>query len=409
MTDPIPPVDFTVIERARDAIAGHVVRTPLVPAGALSTRMGCQVFLKLENLQRTGSFKDRGAFNMLSGLDADARRRGVITMSAGNHAQGVAYHATALGIPSTIIMPRMTPFNKVAKTEGFGATVMLHGESLDDAQEICHRRIEQDGLTLVHPFDDPAIIAGQGTIGLELLEDGAPFDDLIVPIGGGGLISGIATVLKARRPEITILGVEVDSYPSMADALRGNPRRYRGSTIAEGIAVKKPGTLTKPIVARLVDDVLAVDEASIETAVLRLATDAKLAVEGAGAAGVAALMAHWRRFQGRRVGVIICGGNIDPRILSAILMRGLARDGQLARLRVGIEDQPGVLGRGASLIGDAGGNIVEVYHHRLFFDLPVKQADMDVVVETRDRDHVQTIAKALGQAGFPTKVLSELG
>lgn len=403
------PVTIDDIRAAAAALEGQVARTPVIPAPLLSGTLGCELFLKLETLQRTGSFKDRGAYNKLRSLGEDERKRGVVAMSAGNHAQGVAYHATRLGIPSTIVMPTFTPFTKVAKTEGYGAKVVLVGQTLDDSMGHARKLVDAEGLTLIHPYDDPYIIAGQGTAGLEILADVPDLDDLVVPIGGGGLISGIAIAARSINPSIRITGVEAALYASMSDAVAGRTGIYGGATIAEGIAVKSPGVLTRQIIAALVDDIVAVEETVLEQGVHQLMTQQKLVAEGAGAAGIAGILANPERFAGRRVGVVVCGGNIDPRILASILMRGLVRNGQLARLRIEIEDSPGVLSRIAGIIGATGGNIIETYHQRLFFQIPVKRADIDVVVETRDRAHVDVIIGKLMEGGYPATLLSDVG
>lgn len=403
------PVTIDDIRAAAAALEGQVARTPVIPAPLLSGILGCELFLKLETLQRTGSFKDRGAYNKLRSLDKAQRKRGVVAMSAGNHAQGVAYHATRLGIPSTIVMPTFTPFTKVAKTEGYGAKVVLVGQTLDDSMGHARKLVDAEGLTLIHPYDDPYIIAGQGTAGLEILADVPDLDDLVVPIGGGGLISGVAIAARSINPSIRITGVEASLYASMSDAVAGRTGVYGGATIAEGIAVKSPGVLTRQIIAALVDDIVTVDETVLEQGVHQLMTQQKLVAEGAGAAGVAGLLANPERFAGRKVGVVVCGGNIDPRILASILMRGLVRNGQIARLRIEIEDSPGVLSRIAGIIGTTGGNIIETYHQRLFFQIPVKRADIDVVVETRDRAHVDVIIGKLMEGGYPAKLLSDVG
>ena len=403
------PVTIDDIRTAAAALEGQVARTPIIPAPQLSGILGCELFLKLETLQRTGSFKDRGAYNKLRSLGEDERKRGVVAMSAGNHAQGVAYHATRLGIPSTIVMPTFTPFTKVAKTEGYGAKVVLVGQTLDDSMGHARKLVDAEGLTLIHPYDDPYIIAGQGTAGLEILADVPDLDDIVVPIGGGGLISGIAIAARSIRPEIRITGVEAALYASMSDAVAGRTGVYGGATIAEGIAVKSPGVLTRQVIAELIDDIVTVEETVLEQGVHQLLTQQKLVAEGAGAAGIAGILANPDLFKGRRVGVVVCGGNIDPRILSSILMRGLVRNGQLARLRIEIEDVPGVLSRISGIIGTTGGNIIETYHQRLFFQIPVKRADIDVVVETRDRAHVDVIIGKLLEGGFPAKLLSDVG
>jgi threonine dehydratase len=355
----------------------------------------------------TGSFKERGALNKLKSLDAAQRSAGVIAMSAGNHAQGVAYHARRLGMPATIVMPEGTPFTKVERTEAHGARVVLRGDGLAEARRAAEEIAAAEGLALIHPYDDALIIAGQGTIGLELLEDRPDLDVVIVPIGGGGVIAGTALAAKALRPEIEVIGVEAALYPSMHHVIRGLPPEKGGQTIAEGIAVKEPGKLTKAIIEKLVADIVLVDEASLEGAIETLLVQQKLVVEGAGAAPLAALLADPKPYRGRRVALVLCGGNIDARLLASILMRGLVRAGRMVRLRVEISDQPGLLARVASVIGQKGGNIVEVYHQRLFQDVPVKLAELDVVVETRNPAHVGEILRALEAAGFPTRLLSQ--
>lgn len=400
---PVTAADITV---AADRIAGSVVRTPLVPATTLSESLGISISMKLETLQRTASFKERGAVNKLKQLSDAERAAGVIAMSAGNHAQGLAYHAQRLGIPATIIMPVFTPFTKIAQTEAFGARIILMGDSLSDSSDEAYRIAEAEGLAFVHPYDDVAIIGGQGTVGLEMLADDPDLDTILVPVGGGGIIAGVAVAAKTLRPDIKIIGVEVHGYASMFDRRADRPGSYAGVTLAEGIAVKVPGALTGAICDALVDDVVIVDEGLIEDAVERLATQQKLVVEGAGAAGLAALLAAPNRFAGRRVGLVVCGGNIDPRILSSILMRGLARGGRLARLRVRIVDAPGQLSLLSETIGKEGGNIVEVHHRRLLFDLPVRSAFVDLIVETRDGSHIHRIAERLNDGGHLTTVLS---
>jgi threonine dehydratase len=394
------------IRAAGRTIAGAVIRTPLVAAPRLSEILGCELYLKLENQQYTGSFKDRGALNKLTSLTPEQAKFGVIAMSAGNHAQGVAYHARRLGIPATIVMPEFAPFTKVERTKDLGARVVLTGETLD-ASAIAAREIaEKENLTFVHPYDDPMIVAGQGTIGFEMLEDQPGLDTIVVPIGGGGIISGIAIAAKSVNPEIEMIGVEAELFPSMYQAVHGQAPSAGGQTLADGIAVKNPGELTRAIIKELVSDILLVDESEIEAAVHALAEQQKIVAEGAGAAGVAALMKARERFAGRKVGAVICGGNIDVRLLSWVLTRGLVRDGRMVRLRIGIVDRPGVLAKVAQLIGETGGNIIEVYHQRLFHDVPAKQADVDAVIETRNAEHVREITAALEAGGFPTRVLS---
>jgi len=402
------PVDAGDVTRAAAAIAGAIAKTPLVPARSLSEAAGCEVWLKLETQHPTGSFKERGALNKLLALNANERGAGVVAMSAGNHAQGVAYHARRLGIPATIVMPEGTPFTKIDRTEGLGATVVLEGDSLVAARRAADALARERGLVPVHPYDDPTVIAGQGTIALEMLADQPALDTLIVPIGGGGLISGIAVAAKALRPEIEIIGVQSALYPAMVEVLSGRPADIgtAAATLAEGIAVKEPGLLTRQIVAALVADIVLADDPAIEAAIEHLVDREKLVVEGAGAAGVAALLGNSERFRGKRVGIVITGGNIDARLLASVLMRGLVREGCLVRLRSELPDVPGALARLSGVIGGRGGNIVEVHHQRLFQDASVKRAELDVVVETQNRRHVAAIVAALVAAGFPTELLS---
>jgi threonine dehydratase len=400
------PVTFADIEAAAAAIKGEVLRTPALPSPALGAIVGAEIVLKLETLHPTGSFKERGALVKLKSLDAKARRAGVIAMSAGNHAQGLAYHAQRLGIPATIVMPEDTPFTKIERTERYGARVVLEGAGLAEARAAANRLARAKGLTLVHPYDDAKIIAGQGTVGLELLQDAPDLDAIIVPVGGGGLISGIAVAARALAPKIAVIGVECASYASMRYALgRGKRPGGGGTTLAEGIAVKEPGRLTRRIVAALVDDILLVEEEAIETAVALYLDRQRLVVEGAGAVSLAALLAH-RRFRGKRVGLIVSGGNIDARLLASILQRALARAGRLVRMRVEITDVPGALAKVTRIIGERGGNILEIYHQRLFFDVSVKLAEVDVVVETRNAAHVGEIMAALKANALPVRLLS---
>ena len=393
------------IEAARRVIAGHVLRTPTLPAPRLSVLTGAEVFVKYENLQVTNSFKERGASVKLDALTAAERKRGVIAMSAGNHAQAVAYHATRLGIPACIVMPVGTPFVKLAATRAYGAEVVLEGETIAEAQVRAERLAQERNLTWVHPYDDPHVIAGQGTVALEMLEDVPDLDVLVVPIGGGGLISGIAIAAKAVRPAIEIVGAESALYPSFWNALKAENRPLGGATLAEGIAVKNVGKLTLPIVRELVGAIVLVDEDEIERAVNAYLTLQKTMAEGAGAVGLAAMLAEPRRFAGRKVGLVLCGGNIDPRILSSIVVRGLERDDRIVSFRLTISDQPGVLGTIATVLGHAGANILAVDHKRLFLDVPAKGARLDVTVETRDGAHAEEIIRALAATGFaPTRI-----
>ena len=399
-------VSIADIKDAAGVIAGQVKRTPSVDSPRLAELVGAeQVVLKLENQQYTGSFKDRGALVKLMSLTPEQRKSGVVAMSAGNHAQGVAFHARRLGIPATIVMPEGTPFTKVERTRDLGARVMVEGDGFDSAGAFARELARREGLVFVHPYDDDKVIAGQGTVALEMLADDPDLDCLLIPIGGGGLIAGIATAAKALKPGIEVLGVEAKLYPSMYNAVKGLEPASGGSTLAEGIAVKRPGEHTKPIIEALVSDILLVGEDALERAVMQLIEVQKLVAEGAGAAGIAAMMAYRERIAGKRVGTVICGGNIDARMLAHILMRGLVRDGRMVRLRIEITDQPGALARLAGVIGKTGGNIIEIYHQRMFHDVPIKKADIDAVVETRNADHVRDIVQGLNAIGFPTRLL----
>jgi threonine dehydratase len=388
------------IEAARRIIAGHVLRTPMLPAPRLSALTGAEVFVKYENLQVTNSFKERGARTKLASLSANERARGVIAMSAGNHAQAVAYHAASLGITATIVMPVTTPFVKVAVTKAYGAEVLLDGETISEAQARAEHEARERGLIWVHPYDDPHVIAGQGTIALEMLEEVSGLDVLLIPIGGGGLISGIATAAKAIKPAIDIVGVESALYPSFWNAIHGAQRALGGATLAEGIAVKNVGALTLPIVRALVSDIVLVDEEHIERAVNAFLTMQKAMAEGAGAAGLAAMLAEPTRFAGKRVGLVLCGGNIDPRILASIMVRELEREDRIVSFRLTIADRPGLLGQIATTLGRLGANILEVDHRRRYLDVPAKGARLDVTVEVRDAAHAEQIGAALKAEGF---------
>jgi threonine dehydratase len=393
-------VKLADIEAARRRLAGAILRTPMLAAPKLSGLTGAEVYVKYENLQVTNSFKDRGAFVKLSGLADDERRRGVIAMSAGNHAQSVAYHARRMNIPATIVMPVTTPFVKVKATEAYGAKVLLEGETLAECQDRVAALVAERRLVPVHPYDDPAIIAGQGTIALEMLEEVGDLDVLVIPIGGGGLIAGNAIAARGVRSAIEIIGVEAALYPSMRNAVTGASDPIGGPTLAEGIAVKNVGALTLPVVRELVSDIMLVGEADLERAVNAYLTLQKTMAEGAGAAGLAAMLAAPERFRGRKVGLILCGGNIDPRILASIMVRELEREDRIVSFRLTIADRPGVLGPIASLLGELGANILEVDHRRLFLDVPAKGAKLDITVETRDRDHADEILRALMRGGY---------
>ena len=392
-------VSLEDVRAAAARIAGAVERTPCLRSRTLSALAGCELWLKFENLQYTASFKERGALNKLLTLPESERRRGVIAMSAGNHAQGVAYHATRLGVRAVIVMPRGTPNNKVKSTQVHGAEVVLEGDTLAEAAAHAQAIAAREGLTFIHPYDDPAVIAGQGTVALEMLEAAPELDMLVVPIGGGGLISGMAAAAKALRPALHVLGVESKSWSAMYQRLHGLPVAVGGDTIAEGMAVRDVGALTLETCRRLVDEVLLVEEETIERAIVALVEIEKTVAEGAGAAGLAAVLEHRGRFAGKRVGIPVCGGNIDSRLLSAVLMRGLVRDGRLVRLRVTMPDISGSLARTAALIGEAGGNIVEVQHQRVFGTASVKSPEVEFVVETRDREHTQALVAHLNAHG----------
>jgi threonine dehydratase len=393
-------VTLADIEAARRTIAGHVLRTPLLSAPPLSALTGADVYVKYENLQVTNSFKERGACVKLTALGADERRRGVIAMSAGNHAQAVAYHARRLGIAATIVMPVTTPFVKVKATEALGATVVLSGETVRQAQIRAEAIAAEHDFVWVHPYDDADVVAGQGTIALEMLEDAPDLDVLIIPIGGGGLIAGNAVAARAVKPSIEIVGVESALYPSMWNAIHGNKRPCGGATLAEGIAVSNAGALTLPIVRALVSDIILVDEAQIERAVNGFLTLQKTMAEGAGAAGLAGMLAAPERFAGRKVGLILCGGNIDPRILASVMVRELERADRIVSFRLTIPDRPGILGQIASRLGELDANILSVDHHRLFLDVPAKGTKLDVTVETRDGAHADEIFRALAAEGY---------
>ena len=386
------------IEGADRLLDGNVVRTPFEKSATLSEVTGATVFLKFENRQFTASFKDRGAYVRLADLTDEQRAAGVIALSAGNHAQGVAYRAQQLGVPATIVMPSATPFIKVRSTESLGARVILHGDSLSDGEQFVQERAAAEGLTFIHPYDDLRIMAGQGTVGLEMLRTVPDLDYVVVPIGGGGLIAGIAVAATALSPESRIVGVEVESWPSMHHGLRGRPLPPGRPTIAEGIAVKRPGALTQPIIRSLVDDIVLVDEARLEHSVQLMAEIEKQVVEGAGAATLAAVLSEPERYRGKRVGLVVSGGNIDARLLSSVLMRGLVRSGRLVRIRVETTDQPGGLACAAKAIANAGGNVIEVQHQRWFEDVPIKLTDIEFLLETMDEAHVVRILAALREA-----------
>lgn len=400
-----PAVTLADVEAAAARLAGQVLATPCVESKTLSEITGAQVFLKFENLQFTASFKERGALNKLQALVAardehGAPLIGVIAASAGNHAQGVAHHAQRLSLKAVIVMPLHTPTVKVERTRGFGAEVRLHGESFDEARAEALRIAVAEGLSFVHPFDDPLVIAGQGTIGLEMLHEQPELDTLVIAVGGGGLISGIATVARALKPSLRIIGVQTVRFPSMVNAVKGTAHPQGTSTIAEGIAVGEPGLITRELVKQLVDDLVLVDEGDIEQAIVMLLEIEKTLVEGAGAAGLAALLKEPARYAGRKVGLVLCGGNIDPLLLAAIIERGMVRAGRLARIRVGTRDTPGTLARITAVVAHAGANIEEVHHQRAFTTLSGQNAEVELVLQTRNQAHVQAVVERLRAEGF---------
>jgi threonine dehydratase len=394
------PVTLDDIRAAARRVEGAVMRTPTLLSRTLSQVTGAEVWVKFENLQFTAAYKERGALNKLLLMDEATRARGVIAASAGNHAQAVAYHGRRLGVPVTIVMPTPTPSIKVMQTEGHGAAILLHGEMFDEAYAEAKRLEAERALTFVHPFDDPEIIAGQGTVALELLADAPEIDTLVVPIGGGGLISGIGVAAKALRPDVELVGVQAELYPSMYCRISGTELPSAGDTIAEGIAVKKPGTTTASIIREVVDDILLVPERDIETAVSLYLQIEKTVAEGAGAAGLAALLAFPERFRGRKVGLVLSGGNIDTRLLSTVLLRDLARSGRMARLRIQLQDRPGALFSVVKLFNKHGANVIEVYHQRVFTTLPAKDAFIDIECEARDSDHLAALVAELEAEGF---------
>lgn len=397
-----PPLPITVddVLAARTRIAGAIVKTPTLISQTLSDMLGCKVWLKFENLQFTAAYKERGALNRLLQLDEASKAKGVIAASAGNHAQGLAYHGKRLGVPVTIVMPLTTPIIKVTQTRGHGATVVQHGEKFDDAYAHARLLEVEQGLTFIHPFDEPQIMAGQGTVALEMLEDAPEIDTLIIPIGGGGLFSGMATAARAMKPDIRLVGVQAELYPSMYDYIKGADLPCDGDTLAEGIAVKQPGDNTRLVVERLADDMLLVTERRLEEALSLLLQIEKTVVEGAGAAGLAALLTYREQFAGRNVGLILTGGNIDTRLLANVLLRDLARSGRLARLRIILQDRPGALFHVAKIFDQEAVNILELAHQRIFTNLPAKGLSLDVECETRDRAHLQRLIAALGEAGY---------
>ena len=398
------PLNYSDIEQAATRLQGQVLDTPCVESRTLGEIVGCRVFLKFENLQFTASFKERGALNKLASMvESGQPIRGVIAASAGNHAQGVAHHAQRLGLRAVIVMPVATPTVKVERTRGFGAEVVLFGDNFDEARGHALMLAEREGLSFVHPFDDAAVIAGQGTIGAEMLRAQPELDTLVIAVGGGGLISGIATAVRELKPSVHIVGVQTSRFPAMVNAIKGTTHPQGASTIAEGIAVGQPGQLTRELIRQRVDDLVLVDEGDIEQAVLMLLEIEKTVVEGAGAAGLAALLKDPGRFAGRNVGLVLCGGNIDPLMLSALIERGMVRAGRLARIRVNARDTPGVLARITAVVAEAGANIDEVHHQRAFSSLSAQNVEVELVLQTRNAAHVQDVVQRLAAAGLDAR------
>ena len=393
------------IRAAAARLQGQVANTPFVESRTLSDITGAQIFLKFENLQFTASFKERGACNKLAQLSAEQSARGVVAMSAGNHAQGVAYHAQRLGLRAVIVMPCFTPGVKVERTRGFGAEVVLHGDTLEEARAHAFALGEQQHLNFVHPYDDEAIVAGQGTVGLEMLEAEPGLDMLVIAVGGGGLIAGIATAAKALKPGIAVIGVQTVRFPAMFNAIKGTQHVQGTSTIAEGIAVGTPGKITQTIIADKVDDLVLVDEGDIEQAIVMLLEIEKTLVEGAGAAGLAALLKDPARYRGKKVGLVLCGGNIDPLLLASIIERGMVRSGRLARIRVSARDVPGMLARIVTTVADAGANVEEVHHQRAFTALSVQNVEIELVLQTRGPAHITEVLQRLRDAGLEAAVI----
>lgn len=401
------PSDLTIddVRAAAARIEGAVVKTPMMHSITLSQITGAEVWLKFENLQFTAAYKERGALNALLHLTEEQKKRGVIAASAGNHSQGLSYHGTRLGVPVTIVMPRTTPTVKVMQTESVGGNVVLEGETFDDAHAHARQLEEERRLTFIHPFDDPLIAAGQGSVALEMLEVKPDLDCLVTPIGGGGLISGMATVARAANPDIEVVGVQAGLFPSMYSRIKGEDRDCGGDTLAEGIAVKRPGAFTAKVIAERVDDILLVGEPALEKAVALLLQIEKTVVEGAGAAGLAAVLSNPDRFKGKTIGLVLCGGNIDTRLLANVLLRDLARQGRLARLRVTLQDRPGALFKVMRLFDDHNVNIIEIYHQRIFTTLPAKGLITDIECEARDASQVEQLVQALRSKNYAVELV----
>lgn len=401
-------VTFEDIQEAYSAIKDSIIRTPTVRAARLSVHLGIDLYLKLENLQHTNAFKARGALNKLLSLSETERKAGVIACSAGNHAQGVAYHAQSLNIPATIVMPVGTPFNKIKKTEDFGAKVVLHGNTFDESVGFTMDMAERKGYVFIHPFEDKAIAAGQGTLGLEMMEQQPGIDSVVVPIGGGGLIAGVATAVKGIKPEIEVIGAQAEYYAAVESEIKGQPAPPGGATLAEGIAVQEPSPKNIGIIRDLVDHIYSASESDIEEAIFDLLSDEKLVAEGAAGAGLAVIKNNLDHFKGKKTCLVLCGGNIDSRTLSTLIMRGLVRDGRITRLRFEIDDTPGQLSDISRIIGESRANVIEVIHQRMMQTVSLKRAELDVVIEARDKLHVKEIVQTLRDAGFAVNVMSEV-
>tara|TARA_B100000941_G_scaffold187685_1_gene135121 strand:+ start:42 stop:1256 length:1215 start_codon:yes stop_codon:yes gene_type:complete len=395
------------IRAANEELRSNIVRTPTIKSQYLSNEVNANVFLKLENLQYTSSFKVRGAYVSIKRLKEEQKQKGVIAMSAGNHAQAVAWWAQKEGVKATIVMPEQAPLSKVMKTKSLGAEVILKGRTLNESQTYVSELIDYKKLTLIHPYDDPNVVIGQGTLGLELMEDTKNLDLLVIPIGGGGLISGVSIVAKSLNPNIKIFGVQTEKFPSMYNVLHKKQLAISGDTLADGIAVKRPGNITSEIIKNHVDDILLINEFELEMAISSLFENERIVAEGAGAAGVAAIMKNKDKFSGKKVGTVICGGNIDARLFASILNRKLLMDGRMTKVRIDIIDEPGMLARISNLIAKYGGNIIEIYHQRMFNDVPVKNAKIDAIIEALSVEHIASIIKALRDDGFQVSEIME--
>lgn len=396
------------IQTAYTAIKDSTIRTPTVKAARLSLQLGIDLYLKLENLQHTNAFKARGALNKLLTLTEAQRKAGVIACSAGNHAQGVAYHATRLGIPSTIVMPEGTPFNKIQRTEDFGAKVISHGNNFDESVQFTTDLAEKDGLTFIHPFDDPIVVAGQGTVALEMLEQEPDLDVIVVPIGGGGLIAGMAVAAKGIKPSVEVIGAQAEKFDAVKAKFDKGETHFGGATLAEGIAVREPSDANLAIINQYVDRIDSATEAEIEEAVFDLLSSEKLVAEGAPGAGLAVIKKNLAAYKGKKVGLVVCGGNIDSRLLSTLILRGLVRDGRITRLTFEIDDTPGQLSDISRIIGESGANVVEVIHQRMMQSVSLKQAELEVVVEARDIHHVKDLVQTLRAQGFTVRTDNEI-